>query len=126
MDIATGTQGTQQKGDFPNGVPCASDASMSEWMGYVYQQQAMPTNFTGVPVQIAVLDSNGNHYSIGTATTDASGMYTLTGHQQSQATTQSTQLSQEPTATGHHQPKQASSQPQHTQPKHQPPQQQPD
>ncbi len=78
MDTATGTQGTQQKGDFPNGVPCASDASMSAWMGYVYQQQAMPTNFTGVKVQIAVLDSNGNHYTVGTATTDASGMYTLT------------------------------------------------
>ena len=37
----------------------------------------MPTNFTGVKVQIAVLDSNGNHYPVGTATTDASGMYTL-------------------------------------------------
>jgi hypothetical protein len=76
-DIAAGTQGVQQKGDFPNGVPCASDASMTAWMGYVYQQQAMPTNFTGVKVQIAVLDSNGNHYTVGTATTDASGMYTL-------------------------------------------------
>jgi len=77
MDTAAGTQGTQQKGDFPNGVPCASDASMSAWMSYVYQQQAMPTDFTGVKVQIAVLDSNGNHYPVGTATTDASGMYTL-------------------------------------------------
>ena len=77
LDTATGTQGTQQKGDFPNGVPCASDASMTAWMGYVYQQQAMPTNFTGVKVQLSVLDSNGNHYSIGTTTTDTSGMYTL-------------------------------------------------
>ncbi len=77
-DISAGTQGTQQKGDFPNGVPCASDASMAEWMGYVYQQQAEPTDFTGVQVQLSVLDSNGNHYSIGTATTDESGMYTLT------------------------------------------------
>ena len=47
-------------------------------MGYVYQQQAEPTNFTGVPVQIAVLDSNGNHYPIGTTTTDESGTYSLT------------------------------------------------
>ncbi len=77
LDTATGTTGTQQKGDFPNGVPCSSDASMAEWMGYVYQQQAMPTNFTGVQVQLSVLDSNGNHYTIGTATTDTSGMYTL-------------------------------------------------
>ena len=52
--------------------------SMTQWMGYVYQQQAMPTNFTGVQVQLYVLDSNGNHRPIGTATTDTSGMYTLT------------------------------------------------
>jgi hypothetical protein len=47
-------------------------------MSYVYQQQAEPTNFVGVPVTIAVTDSNGNHYNIGTATTDESGFYTLT------------------------------------------------
>jgi hypothetical protein len=47
-------------------------------MGYVYQQQAEPTNFVGVQVQLAVLDSNGNHYPIGTATTDESGTYSLT------------------------------------------------
>jgi hypothetical protein len=78
MDISAGTQQTEQAADFPNGVPCASDASMSQWMSYVYEQQPMPTNFTGVPVQIYVLDSNGNYRSIGTATTNANGMYTLT------------------------------------------------
>ena len=78
MDISAGTKQNQQAADFPNGVPCASDASMQAWMGYVYQQQAEPTNFTGVPVELAVLDSNGNQYPIGTATTDESGMYTLT------------------------------------------------
>ena len=78
MDISTGTKQNQQAADFPNGVPCASDASMKDWMGYVYQQQIEPTNFTGVPVQIAVLDSNGNHYPIGTATTDFSGTFSLT------------------------------------------------
>ncbi len=59
-DVATGTTQTQVAGNFPNGVPGSSDASMSEWMGYVYQQQPEPTNFTGVPVTIAVTDSNGN------------------------------------------------------------------
>jgi hypothetical protein len=77
-DISAGTKQNEQAADFPNGVPCASDASMSAWMGYVYQQKPLPTNFTGVPVTISVLDSNGNHRTIGTATTDASGMYTLT------------------------------------------------
>jgi len=78
MDISSGTQQTEQAADFPNGVPVASDASMTAWMAYVYQQQPEPTNFTGVPVTISVLDSNGNHHPIGTATTDESGMYTLT------------------------------------------------
>jgi hypothetical protein len=78
MDISAGTKESEQAADFPTGVPCASDASMTQWMAYVYQQQAQPTDFTGVPVQIAVLDSNGNHYPIGTATTDVNGRYTLT------------------------------------------------
>jgi hypothetical protein len=77
-DISAGTTQTEQAADFPHGVPCCSDASMTAWMGYVYQQQPEPTSFTGVPVTIAVLDSNGNHYTIGTATTDESGFYTLT------------------------------------------------
>jgi hypothetical protein len=47
-------------------------------MGYVYQQKPLPTNFTGVPVTISVVDSNNNFRTIGTATTDATGMYTLT------------------------------------------------
>jgi hypothetical protein len=78
MDTSAGTKQTEQAADFPNGVPCASDASMTQWMSYVYQQQAAPTNFTGVPVTITVVDSNHNCYIIGTATTDSSGMYTLT------------------------------------------------
>jgi len=47
-------------------------------MGYVYQQKPLPTNFTGVPVTISVLDSNGNFRPIGTATTDATGTFRLT------------------------------------------------
>jgi hypothetical protein len=77
-DISAGTGQDQQAANFPNGVPCASDASMKDWMGYVYQQQPCPTNFTGVQVTINVLDSNGNYRPIGTATTSASGTYSLT------------------------------------------------
>ena len=50
---------------------------MTDWMGYVYQQQAEPTNFIGVPLTISVVDSNGNNRVIGTATTDATGSYSL-------------------------------------------------
>jgi outer membrane protein assembly factor BamB len=78
VDIAAGTKQDQQAADFPNGVPCASDASMMDWMGYVYQQKPCPINFTGVPVTVSVLDSNGNSYTIGTAMTDGSGTFRLT------------------------------------------------
>jgi hypothetical protein len=78
MDISAGTKQDQQAADFPNGVPVASDASMKDWMGYVYQQKPLPSSFTGVQVDLAVLDSNGNHYSIGTTTTDTAGSYSLT------------------------------------------------
>jgi hypothetical protein len=76
-DIASGTTQNEQASRFPEGVPCASDASMSGWMSYVYQQRPLPANFTGVDVTIDVLDSNNNYRSIGTAKTDASGTYSL-------------------------------------------------
>jgi outer membrane protein assembly factor BamB len=76
-DISSGTTQTEQAGRFPHGVPVASDASMSDWMGYVYQQKPLPTDFMGVDVTIDVLDANGNYRNIGTATTDASGFYTM-------------------------------------------------
>ncbi len=76
-DIATGTTQVEQAARFPNGVPVSSDASMREWMGFVYQQQPCPTNFTGVQVTLSVLDSNGNYRTIGTTNTDGSGMYTF-------------------------------------------------
>ena len=77
-DISSGTTQPQQAGQFPNGVPVAAASIMKDWMAYVYQQQLLPSNFVGVPVTVDVLDSNGNYRNIGTATTDATGMYTLT------------------------------------------------
>ena len=77
-DTSAGTAQTQQVADFPNGVPVASDPSMKDWMGYVYQQKPLANTFTGVPVTISVLDSNNNFRTIGTATTDATGLYSLT------------------------------------------------
>ena len=78
IDIAAGTKQGQQAANFPYGVPCVSDDSMSRWMEYVYMQQPMPTSTTGVPVSISVLDSNGNFREIGTTTSDGSGMFTFT------------------------------------------------
>ncbi len=52
-----------------------SDASMGDWMEYVYMQKPMPMDATGVQISIDVLDANGNYRNIGTATSDAYGVY---------------------------------------------------
>jgi outer membrane protein assembly factor BamB len=77
VDITAGTSQDEQSARFPNGVPAISDDDMSEWMEYVYMQKPKPIDVTGVEVVISVLDSNGNYYDIGTATTDDSGMFSL-------------------------------------------------
>ncbi|MCW4001015.1 MAG: PQQ-binding-like beta-propeller repeat protein [Candidatus Bathyarchaeota archaeon] len=76
-DLSAGTTMTEQAARFPDGVPVSSDASMSEWMSYIYQQQPLPSNFEGVKVGISVVDANGNYRDIGTATTDSKGNYNL-------------------------------------------------
>jgi hypothetical protein len=78
MDISAGTTQDEQAARFPNGVPCASDASMKDWMGYVYQQKPLPSNFEGVDVTLSVVDSNNNCYDIGTATADSNGFFRYT------------------------------------------------
>ena len=77
IDTAPGTKQHEQAARFPNGVPAVSDESMTGWMEYVYQQQPKPTNATGVPVSIDVIDSNGNYRHIGDTTSDASGSFHL-------------------------------------------------
>jgi outer membrane protein assembly factor BamB len=77
MDISAGTRQTQQAADFPNGVPAVSEASMSQWMEYVYMQKSMPSNTTGVDVSIDAVDPNNNFVHLGTATSDASGLFSL-------------------------------------------------
>ncbi len=76
-DISAGTTQSEQAARFPNGVPAVSDASVSDWMEYVYMQQPCPADATGVRVQVFVVDANGNYRSIGTATSDATGFFSL-------------------------------------------------
>jgi outer membrane protein assembly factor BamB len=77
-DISAGTKQQEQAARFPNGVAAVSDASQQDWMAYVYMQKGRPTNTTGVPVTLSVVDSNGNYREIGSATSDSSGMFTYT------------------------------------------------
>ncbi len=76
-DIAVGTTQKEQAARFPSGVACVSDASMQKWMEYVYMQQEKPTNTTGIQVNVAVIDANGNYRNIGTSNSDTSGTYSL-------------------------------------------------
>ena len=78
MDISAGTTQGERAYRFPNGVPAVSEASQAQWMEYVYMQKGRPTNTTGVPVTLMVIDSNGNYREIGQTTTDSMGMYSLT------------------------------------------------
>lgn len=76
-DISPGANDPRVAMRFPNGVPAVSDESQGEYMLYVYKQFERPTNVTGVPVSIAVIDANGNYRQIGETTTDASGVYSF-------------------------------------------------
>jgi outer membrane protein assembly factor BamB len=77
-DISAGTKQDAVASNFPNGLPCVSDASQTQFMEAVYMQQPMPTNITGVPITLFVIDANGNYRSIGTTTSDAYGTFSLT------------------------------------------------
>jgi hypothetical protein len=76
-DISPGTSQYALKARFPKGVPAVADESMSEWMKYVYLQFPHPSDVTGVPVTIDIIDANGNYRNIGTATSDASGFFSF-------------------------------------------------
>jgi hypothetical protein len=74
-DTSPGLSAFAATSRFPNGVPAVSDASQSDWMLYVWKQFEKPTNATGVPIVINVVDANGNYRTIGTTTSDANGRY---------------------------------------------------
>ncbi len=76
-DISVGTTQTEQAARFPNGVAAVSDSSQSSWMEYLYMAQPRPSNATGVPVTISVVDANNNYQTIGTTTSDSEGHFSF-------------------------------------------------
>ena len=77
-----GTVTDQSPGQTAIGVPAAgtpaiSDASMDDWMAYLYMQQPAPTNATGVPLTLYVTDQAGNIVYTTNATSDALGHYAV-------------------------------------------------
>jgi hypothetical protein len=81
-DIVSPTQTETKQNEvalrFPSGLPCVSDESQSLFMEYVYQQQPLYNNMTGVPITISVIDSNNNFRDIGTTTSESTGTYAFT------------------------------------------------
>jgi hypothetical protein len=75
MDRSAGAQQQAVAANFPHGLPCISDAGMSPWMEYVYEQQPCPENLEGVEVVLTTLDPNGNTYELGRTTSDISGTF---------------------------------------------------
>ena len=71
--VIQGTVTDQSAG--AKGTPAIADASMSPWMEYLYMQQPMPTNATGVEVTLDAIDPNNNFVHIGTVTSDTSGLF---------------------------------------------------
>jgi outer membrane protein assembly factor BamB len=80
--LLTGTVTDQSPGNTCLGIPAAgtpaiADESQSQWMEYLYMQKAKPTNATGVQVHLTAIDPNGNFQDIGTAISDADGLYAI-------------------------------------------------
>jgi outer membrane protein assembly factor BamB len=73
MDVSPGTNDVDLQIRFPTGVPAVSDASMSDWMLYVYKQFARPTDATGVTVKIEVVNPDNEYEMVGTTTSDSYG-----------------------------------------------------
>ena len=73
-DTCAGAQNLVKQGKFTF-VPAMSDASQEAWMEYLYMQQPVPANATGVTVTLDAIDPNNNYVHIGTATSDMSGTF---------------------------------------------------
>jgi len=74
-DQSAGTKQQEQAARFPNGVPAIADEDQEDWMEYVYMQQPMSKDATGVAVKLTAIDPNGNYQVIGYATTDIAGNF---------------------------------------------------
>jgi hypothetical protein len=69
----TGTVTDQSPGQ-PD-TPAISEKDMTAWMEYLHMQKPMPTDATGVSVDLKAIDSSGTSTTIGTTTSDANGNF---------------------------------------------------
>jgi hypothetical protein len=71
--MITGTVTDQSPG--AKDTPAISDTDMANWMEYLYMQKAMPTNATGVPVQVSAIGPDGVAIPIGEVNSNIGGTY---------------------------------------------------
>jgi len=62
---------------FPDGVPAVSDASMSDWMLYVWKNFERPSDAVGVSVRLEAVGPDMSFETIGSTTSDAYGNFGL-------------------------------------------------
>jgi outer membrane protein assembly factor BamB len=76
-DQSSGAKSREVMAKSPNeeGIPCISDEYMTEWMEYLYMDQGIPGDATGVEVTLDAIDPNGNFVHIDTVRSDMSGMF---------------------------------------------------
>jgi hypothetical protein len=76
-DQSPGALAFASKYGLMNGVAAVSEEDMEAYMMYIYEQQVKPVDAKGVPVDIHVIDPNGNYVELGTATSDVNGFYSF-------------------------------------------------
>ena len=57
------------------GTPAIADKDMSAWMSYLKRQQPIPANAEGVPVTLTATGPDGSVITIGTVSSDMSGVF---------------------------------------------------
>jgi len=73
-DVSPGTEDSNLRVRFSDGVPAVSDESMNDWMLYIYKQFPRPEDVEGVKVFLKIQDPNGDWYST-YVTTDSNGRF---------------------------------------------------
>jgi len=76
-DQSPGALAFASKYGLMNGVAAISDNDQEAYMEYLYEQQVKPTNAIGVPVDIHMIDPNGNFIDLGTVNSDINGFYSF-------------------------------------------------
>jgi hypothetical protein len=71
--LISGTVTDQSAGQ--PGTPAIADKDMSAWMSYLKRQQQIPANAEGVPVMLTATGPDGSVITIGTVTSDMSGVF---------------------------------------------------